>query len=272
MIQSALSINLKNRHFGQTHSSKCMDYPQISSLQHPLIKHLVKLRQNNHYRQDQQSVVIEGIKLLSEINQKFKAKTILTCDPTLLQENFQADKIYLTTEEVIKKISGMIHSEGILAEFPLPSNCLLEGMTSIIVLDSINDPGNLGTLLRTALALGWEGAFIVGEGCDPYNEKVLRASRGACFSLPIQIGTWSELKLLAERNSLTPLLADLKGASPSDIMNRKLMLVLSNEAHGPSADAITFCQRVTIPLSGKMESLNVALAGAILMYVLKERG
>lgn len=271
MIQISLSTNLKIRHSGQTHNSTLMDYPQITSLQHPLVKHLVKLRQNSNYRHDQQGVVIEGIKLVSEINQKLKAKTILTCDPKLLQADFQAHKIYLTSEDVMKKISGMMHPEGILAEFPMPLNSSLEGMKSILILDCINDPGNLGTLLRTALALGWEGAFIVGEGCDPYNEKTLRASRGACFSLPLQFGSWPELKALCTRNTLTPLLADLSGASPSAIKDRNLMLVLSNEARGPSAEAIDFCQRVTIPLSGKMESLNVAVAGAILMYVLQER-
>ncbi|MBA3602473.1 MAG: RNA methyltransferase [Parachlamydiaceae bacterium] len=248
-----------------------MDYQEISSLQHPLVKHLVKLRQNNGYRHDQKSVVIEGIKLLSEINQNFKAKTILTTNPRLLEKGFQADKIYVTTEDVMKKVSGMITPEGILAEFPLPSNTSLEGMNRIIVLDSINDPGNLGTLLRTALALGWEGVFIAGNSCDPYNEKALRASRGACFNMPLQQGSWPELRDLALRNSLTPLLADLKGVSPATIKAKKFMLVLSNEAHGPSKEAIAFCQRVTIPLSGEMESLNVAVAGAILMYVLIER-
>lgn len=248
-----------------------MDYQEISSLQHPFVKHLVKLRQNRDYRHAQNSVVIEGCKLLAEINCRFKAKTILTTDPSLLHKNLQADKIYLTTEDVMKKASGMIHSEGILAEFPLPCYHSLEGLHKIIVLDNINDPGNLGTLLRTAVALGWEGAYIVGNSCDPYNEKALRASRGACFSMALREGSWPELKELALRNSLTPLLADLKGVSPSTIKAKKILLVLSNEARGPSKEAIDFCQRVTIPLSGKMESLNVAIAGAILMYTLIER-
>jgi TrmH family RNA methyltransferase len=248
-----------------------MDYQEISSLQHSLVKHLVKLRQNSDYRNDQNSVVIEGIKLLYEINQNFKAKTILTTDPSLLPKGLRTDKIYVTTEDVMKKVSGMMHPEGILAEFPMPPNSSLDGLNRILVLDSINDPGNLGTLLRTAVALGWEGVFIVGNSCDPYNEKALRASRGACFSIALQQGSWPELKELALRNSLVPLLADLKGVSPAAIKTKKLMLVLSNEAHGPSEEAIAFCQRVTIPLTGEMESLNVAIAGAILMYVLIER-
>ncbi len=196
----------------------------------------------------------------------------MTSDQSVLQKKFQADKIYLVTDDVMKKVSGMIHSEGIVAEFPMPSNCSLEGKKSMIVLDNINDPGNLGTLLRTGLALGWEGAFLVGNCCDPYNEKALRASRGACFHLPLQQGSWNELKALALRNSLTPLLADLEGVHPSAIHEEKLLLVLSNEARGPSEEAIAFCKRVTIPLVGDMESLNVAIAGGILMYVLQQRG
>jgi RNA methyltransferase, TrmH family len=244
----------------------------ISSLKHPLIKHLVKLRQNHRYRYEQESVVIEGIKPISEISLHTRPKVILSCDSNLVDHAFDS-VLYTTTPEVMQKVSGMIQSEGILAEFPLPMNSCLKGMKSILVLDNINEPGNLGTLLRTALALGWEGAFIVGNSCDPYNEKALRAARGACFTLPICQGTWDELYALVDENKLTPLIADINGASPESLGPLYgTLLILCNEAHGPSPEAHALGKAVSIPLSGKMESLNVAAAGAILMYLFQPRG
>ncbi|MBA3239384.1 MAG: RNA methyltransferase [Parachlamydiaceae bacterium] len=249
-----------------------MNY-HISSLQHPLVKHLVKLRQRKSYRYEQQAILIEGIKPVAEICQHTSAKMIMTYDRNLLPENIQTDKLLVVPEDILKKISGMVHSEGVLAEFLMPAQSDLKTMSPLLVLDGINDPGNLGTLLRTALALGWQGVFIVGEGCDLYNEKTLRAARGAHFRLPLRQGSWPELKALADRNHLMPLLADLEGASPQDLnMDNKILLILSNEARGPSNEAMEWCQRVTIPISGKMESLNVSAAGAILMYLLQQQG
>lgn len=242
---------------------------EISSLQHPLVKHLVKIRQNSSYRYDHQSIVIEGKKPVLEACQRTKAKIILTCHPNLLTKNLSADKIYLVTEQVMQKISGMVNSEGLLAEMQMPAYACLKNMRSILVLDHINDPGNLGTLLRTALALGWEGAFLIGEGCDPYNEKALRASRGACLHLPWRRGDWHEIRALCQKNHLLPLLADLEGKPPSPVEpGQGVLLILSNEARGPSKEALDWCSKVTIPISSKMESLNVAIAGGILMYSL----
>jgi TrmH family RNA methyltransferase len=245
----------------------------ITSLHHPLLKHLIQLRKNHHYRYEQGSVVVEGIKPITEICKRCKAKLIIASDPTLISPEMQATETYITTDAVIKKVSGMVNSEGILAEFPLPINQCLKGMNFILILDTINDPGNLGTLLRTALALGWEGAFIVGDSCDPYNEKALRAARGACFSLPICQGSWDELYALVKANAMATFIADLNGANPHSIdVKQPIALILCNEARGPSPEALALGTAVSIPISTKMESLNVASAGAILMYLLQQRG
>lgn len=244
--------------------------PPISSLQHPIIKHLVKLRQDARYRNAQQSLVIEGIKPILEIGCSTPAKLILTCDPTLIPKYLATETLLVCTEAVMEKASGLVNSEGILAEIPQPTHTSLEGKKSLLILDSINDPGNLGTLMRTALALNWEGVCIVGESCDPYNEKALRASRGACLSLPWMRMEWNELKSFASRNRLHPLLADLNGKLPHHFPQEQgVMLVLSNEARGPSPEALEWCEKVSIPLAETVESLNVAIAGAILMYVIR---
>ncbi|MBA2728763.1 MAG: RNA methyltransferase [Parachlamydiaceae bacterium] len=245
----------------------------ITSVNHPLVKHLVKLRQNSSYRQEQQSVVIEGIKPVAEICLQHSPKLILAYDNHLLPNGIRGGELILVNEAVMSKVSGMVSPEGLLAEVPIPQENSLDKMHFIVALDSVSDPGNMGTILRSALALGWQGAFILGNSCDPFNEKVIRATRGACFRLPFRHGSWEELEALIKKNCLSPFVADLEGVPPERIsVAQGVLLVLSNEAKGPSQRALELCSKVTIPISADMESLNVASAGAILMYVIKNRG
>lgn len=244
---------------------------QITSLQHASIKHLVKLRQNRDYRYEHHSLVIEGIKPLNELGKNIQVKLLMALDESLIPTHAKPQQTLIVSEEILQKASGLQHPEGILAEVEMPQSSTLRGLKSIIALDEINDPGNLGTLLRSALALGWEGAFIVKDSCDPYNEKALRASRGATFRLPIGMGSWNDLRKIVEENKLTSLVADLNGEDPSSFNSLdRMVLILSNEARGPSPLALENSRKVTIPMPGKMESLNVAVAGGILMYSLKK--
>ncbi len=239
----------------------------IKSLQNPLIKHLARLRKNRKYREQQRSVLLTERKIIQEIASTIPPKTALATHEELL---IPADHAYLVSEEILKKITALPAPEGIVAEFPLPEPATLKGKRWILALDGLSDPGNLGTLLRTALALGWEGVFLLPTCVDPFNEKALRASRGSIFRLPFRQGTWKELQTLAQENQLSPYIADIEGEklenSPHE---KKIVLLLSSEAHGLSPEATKWGQRVTIPMPGEMESLNVAVAGGILMHHLR---
>lgn len=232
---------------------------EIESLQNPLIKHLTKLRQNRDYRHEHHSAVIEGVKMIREIG---KVKTLLTYDETLVPEGVKADEIITVNESVIKKITGLETSDGLLAEVAMPAPSSLKSFKRIMALDSVNDPGNLGTLIRTALAFGWEGVFLLENCCDPFNEKAIRAAKGATFRLPYAYGTAKELFNL----NLPVFAADIKGQAPSPI--DKGILVLGNEAQGLS-EAFASADKVSLPMSGPMESLNVSVAGGILLYLMK---
>jgi TrmH family RNA methyltransferase len=242
----------------------------ITSVQHELVKHLVKLRQNHDYRIDHQSLVIDGIKPVTEIGRSLKPKVLVAWDETLLPEGMEADDVIIVNESVMKKISGMSTPEGLLAEIPMPKPASFKGKHYIVALDGVSDPGNVGTILRTALALGWEGVFLLDESCDPFNEKALRAARGATFRLPLAWGNWEMLKKIIEENKLDPIVADLEGIKLEDVkLKNGVCLVLNNEAQGASKLARKLCQPVTIAMAGDMESLNVAVAGGILMHALK---
>ncbi len=244
---------------------------KITSLQHPIVKHLIKLRINSDYRYEHQSAVVEGTKLVHELCAQSKPKMVLSSDETLMPPGINQENGILATQDIINKITGMKNSEGILAEVALPPQMPLDKKKFVIALDEINDPGNMGTLVRTALALGWEGAFILEGSCDPFNEKAVRASRGAIFRLPLVQGGWDALESLIKNNKLHPIAADVHGKDLKKMEQKDngILLVLGNEAHGLSEKAAQWCEKVTIPMPGPMESLNVAIAGGILMYNLK---
>jgi len=239
----------------------------ISSLQHPLVKHLIKLRGNSDYRYEHRSLVFEGSKPILEVIEH--AKKLIYSETFIPYDGSNAEQ-WIVTDGVMKKISGLTSPEGVIAEVQMPGLKPLESCHHLLVLDGISDPGNMGTLLRTALAFGWNGVFVLPDSCDLFNEKVLRAARGAHFKIPLFQGSIVELKELILRHDLQPLLADLKGIEPHEFpMQTKKALIMGNEAHGASKDVKEFCSPVTLSISNQMESLNVAVAGGILLYLLK---
>lgn len=244
---------------------------QISSTQHPIVKHLAKLRQNRDYRYEHHSLVVEGAKMVAELGRHARFKTVMALSEAHLPLDIKAEEIFLANESIMKKISGVQSMEGIIAEIAMPVPAKLKGKKFLIALDGVNDPGNEGNILRTALALGWEGAYILEDSCDPFNEKAIRAARGATFRLPLAWGGWDQLKQLIKENNLKPVAADLHGKNFNEIKGEeRLLLVLGNEARGLSDEAKQICQPITIAMPGEMESLNVSVAAGILMYGLRK--
>ena len=127
----------------------------ITSLTHPLVKHLVRLRDDADYRHEKKRVLVEGKNLISELG---KVHTIVTTDE---QCRIGAEEIVFASEAVLHKISGTKNPEGIVAEVETPPESSLNGVSRLLALDGVSDPGNLGTLLRTACAFGWEGIFLL---------------------------------------------------------------------------------------------------------------
>jgi len=228
----------------------------IASTQNPLIKHVVKLQKDRSYRYEKRQVVIEGRKMVEEVS------------PLLHVFSTEAvSGATLVAPEVMTKISSVKSPEGVVAIAEMPPFSLLTHLNKILVLEGIQDPGNLGTLLRTALAFEWKGAYLLGDCCDPYNDKALRSAKGATFCLTLHSGDQTHLKQLA--NSHQILVADLEGTSPENVkIQDRRLLILGSESHGISPETASLGQRVTLPISQEMESLNVAVAGGILMYSL----
>lgn len=238
----------------------------IQSVDNPLVKNLVKLRTDSTSRRAEGKVLLVGRSLIAEAAQHTPLQLLITKedDPPL-----PAKKTMTASPAVLKKISGVETPDGYIAVVDLPKEATLTSCRSVLALDGVSDPGNFGTLLRSALAFAWEGIFLLPNSCDPYNEKALRAARGAQLHLPLKRGSWEQLKDLCHLNKMTPIVAELHGDDIRTLMPpSNPLLILGNEGQGINPIASAWCRKVTIPMTSNMESLNVSVAGSILMFLL----
>jgi len=237
---------------------------EILSLQHPIVKEWVELRLDKEARERSHQVLLMGEKMIQELGAKGFLQTLITTKPA---PTIPASECYLVTPEILKKITGIPAPDGFAAIAKLPEPQDLRGKQRLLILDRLSDPGNLGTLLRTALGLGWDGVVFTAGTVDPFNDKALRASKGALFSLPFCQKASGELGVLF--HARTVYLADLEG-TPLDSISPSppLALILSNEAAGPAPWTEKNAEKIAIPMHNGVESLSVATSGAILLYKL----
>ena len=169
---------------------------------------------------------------------------------------------------VLAEISDTVTSQGVVAVVRKPTwKWELSGL--IIVADQIRDPGNLGTLFRTAVAAGAKGMLLTTGCVDPYNNKVVRASMGGIFHLPHAIFGGGQVVKMLQEAGFQIVVADLTDSETYFAAHyaQDVALVIGNEAHGPSSELRQAADvRVKIPLLGEMESLNASVAAGILMY------
>ena len=230
---------------------------ELSSKNNPLFKHLSKLIALPSYRYECKTALISGTILIQELSLILPIKTLL-----FEQEIFlKAEKSFFCSAALLKALTKLPSVQGPVAEVPLPPFVNISSKERIAILDEINDPGNMGTLIRSAKAFGIDGVHITKGSCDPFNDKVIRSSKGAVFSLPISYEPYTELDFSSHRM----LLADMKGTSCRKIEPfGPICVVLSNETSGLNPKWRG--EKVSIPIAKEMESLNVAAAGAILFY------
>jgi|GEM_PF-407775 len=242
---------------------------EIQSLQNPIIKHLVKLREQKEYRLQCNSVLLSGIKLIQELAPLHRYKTVLIEKGFTPSFPIDAERFLIVNEPIMKKVSGLVQPEPLAAEIDLPKEQDLSRKHYLLILDGISDPGNMGTLLRTALALGWQGVLITPGSTDPFNEKALRSAKGATFKIPLKTVSQKELEKFLASSSYTLLAADSQGTPMNQIaIKTPIALALGNEANGLSVSLKRCAKAIAIPIEKEMESLNVACAGAILMQFL----
>jgi RNA methyltransferase, TrmH family len=245
-------------------------YKKITSLQHPLVKYFVDLRERRQQRELSKTALVFGKKVICELCRYLTPKLLMATSETHFKGIDLCENRWLVTCQILKKISNLPSFDDLVAEFPLPNPVSLKGMRYILALDSIADPGNLGTLVRTSVALGFEGIYLLENCCDLFNDKTIRASKGGSFILPFNYGTLDECICFSREEKLDVYIAHLQGEDiKSCHISNNAILLLSNESRGVCEKMKERGKLITIPISEKMESLNVAISGAILMHQLK---
>jgi RNA methyltransferase, TrmH family len=239
---------------------------EILSVQHPLIKRAVALREKRKMREQERMVLIMGKKLISDLVQDLFFDVFFYRDvppPFAVREQIRVSDL------VLRKITGLEESDGWAAIVSLPTPRSIHECERILILDRIVDPGNFGTLWRTAWGLGWQGIWLTSGTVDPFNDKAMRAAQGATFRMPYEWMKPERILAWAHQREAALLVADLEG-EPLDtfVCKKPFALILSHETQGPD-DWTNSCTKVTIPMTHGVESLNVASAGSIFLYVLK---
>jgi TrmH family RNA methyltransferase len=224
-------------------------------------------------RKQQQAFLIEGFHLIEEAwNSKQKIEQLIVEEFVVLPDWSEKVPVEIVSEEVFASLSQTKSPQGIAAILSIRENKEVTG-DYFILIDGIQDPGNLGTIIRTADAAGMD-AVILGKGTvDLYNDKVVRATQGSLFHIPIyEADLHDEVKRLKQQGVEIWATA-LDGASLYHEVERpnKVGLLLGNEGAGIQQRHIELAdEKVKIPIYGKAESLNVSVAAGILMYKLKE--
>lgn len=251
----------------------------ISSKENENIKNIRKLKEKK-YRDLNGEYIVEGIKLVKEaIEENVDIKTIVVCDDCekngtldkkLLYEIAKYDCIYVT-EKVFNFLSDVSNPQGILAVVAKNKNKaeIDYKQDLILILDDIQDPGNLGTIIRTADSVNLK-QIIVSKGCgDVYNPKVVRSSMGAIFRVNIfesdnLVNTIKELK----KHNIKAIATDLQtDSSIYDETYKKCAVIIGNEANGVSKEILDIVdKKIKIPMLGKTESLNASVATAVILY------
>ncbi len=238
----------------------------LSSTRNHLVQHLKNVHKSRQYRLAHNSAIIQGKKLFFEQFQTLEIKHLFLLPSYTPPPEIDPNKIYYVTESILKYITSLPSPEGILAEVTKPKIQSLDFTGKTLLLDGLQDPGNLGTLIRTALAFSWQRVLALSPSVDFFNDKVIRSSKGAVFKLPCYE---LELQSFLDREDLPSIYVGHIEGEPLNLLNdmpNNFIMALGNEAFGPREALLKQANKVTIPISNEMESLNVAIAGGIIMH------
>lgn len=251
----------------------------IESKDNPLIRRMSRLAGDRKYRRTQDEMVCEGEKMLREalrsgvpVREVVLARERAFDETLLAQAQEQGARLTLAPEKLLRSLSNVETPQGLVFCCARPVSTLeaLRGAKRLVLLDGLQDPGNLGTIIRTADAFALDG-IVLCEGCvDPTAPKVVRATMGAVFRMPIAVSGLRQAADFVRGGLGLPLYAaalEPDSVPLTRVPLRQSAVIIGNEGHGVTPDALALCdQPVIIPMAGRAESLNASVAASILMY------
>lgn len=250
----------------------------ITSTSNVQIKQITALLKKSKERKEQGAFVIEGRKMFEEICQDKSRVVKAYFSDSYVKEQYKDGMLpevpyEVVADSVFDAMAETVTPQGVLAIVKMPEYSLeemIDNAGTLVLLENLRDPGNLGTIIRTAEAAGVSGVILSKESVDIYNPKVIRSTMGAVYRVPFLYveDFYGLLKELNNRN-VRLLAAHLKGTKTFDKADYsgKTGILIGNEANGLSEEAAELAEeKVLIPMAGNVESLNAAVAAALLMY------
>ncbi|MDR2599074.1 MAG: RNA methyltransferase, partial [Oscillospiraceae bacterium] len=239
---------------------------KITSRRNKCVIHAKKLSESKSYRAEHKQFICDGEKLFNEaVLSNTNIQSVFVTD-----ENRQAEisntNIYFITQDLLNYISSQKNPQGMLFICNMPETAPVDlKIGTHILLDNVQDPGNVGTIIRSANAFGIDSVILTGETADLYNPKTIRASMGAIFKQKVLYLTYDELKQSGARYIGTT--SNKEAHSLLDFNLSNSVIVFGSEGQGISKTVEKLCtEMINIPLDDNVESLNVATAATIIMW------
>ena len=249
-----------------------MNAETITRRQNPLMTHLRKLASSRSYRKKSREYLCDGTKLLAEaLKWGAEVKTAVFSEGVDIPPLPDGVRAVRVSEELMRSVSPMETPQGALFTVALPEVRLPETLSGkhYLVLDGVQDPGNVGTILRTADAFDCDGVFLVNACADPYSPKTARATMGAVFRRDVYQCTADELCALLQKSNLPLYGTALRDDTVSlrDAELSRAAVAIGSEGRGLSAEILSKCEKtIKIPMSPRCESLNAAVAASVVLW------
>lgn len=239
---------------------------KITSINNQLIKDIYQLKQKK-YRNLTKQFMVEGLHLVEEAYKNKVLKIVLSNDELLLNR-FNNVKTVLVNNQIIEKLSNTTTPQNVLGVVDIIEN-KFELVDKYLILDGVNDPGNLGTIIRTSLALGVNHLILSNNTVDIYNDKVIRATQGAIFKANIYYTDLEDIYKKLKQNNIKIITTSLEANKTLNDLEKmdKFAVVVGNEANGISNVSKEYADElIIIPMKNNIESLNVGIASGIILY------
>lgn len=258
----------------------------LTSTRNPLVKQLRALGESAKDRKEQGLFLVEGTHALTEAIATAYPLSIVCCTEKWITANpdlynhieasvDEIERLEIVSEDVLQAIATTKNPDGAIAAAFLPSRKVAQIRTLGLALETIQDPGNIGAIIRSAVAVGIDGMLVSSDSVDLTNPKIIRATAGQWFRCPMQTSTNIAddiQKLQAQGVKAIATLANAKKTYWDYDFNQPTLILLGNEGNGLSQELIEIAdESVSIPQSDRVESLNVAICAALLLYEAKRQ-
>ena len=244
----------------------------ITSRENPQIKQICALTSAAKKRRKEGLFVCEGFTLLEEaLRRGLEPRAVYCLDSQAHRLPKLNCPCALVNQSVLEKLSDVPAPQGVVFTLPLPEPGKTLSGSRFLALDSLRDPGNMGTILRTADAFGLDGVILLGDCVDVYSPKVVRSAMGSLFSTKLYAMTAQELRQQLDGLGI-PLYAATLAADSLPVTRldlKKSCVIIGNEAHGVSPETVACCTGSVIVPIQSAESLNAGVAAGILMWEMR---